>query len=175
MKSLILNRYLCIAVALCAAAFFPAQTKQSLVIKGQNELPPPQLGISPPRFEHTIVASDGKRIDESLVLYNYNDKPKKIRLTLFDVNKNKRPIKPSKNTLSPWTIINPKEFTIPANSEQTIRLSIRPPVSFVKKTHYAMLKIDNYVDNAFKVDDKNQSVIVTLGASYGLPIVVRVQ
>lgn len=144
-----------------------------LVVKSKTSLPPPQLGIAPPRVEKTVAISQGKRFDQSIVLYNYNNKPKTIELSLFDTNKQHKLIKPQKNTLSPWAIINPTHFTIPANGEQTIRISIRPPLGFPQKTHYAMLKINHKIENPVKMDKAGKSVTVSLGSSYGLPIIVK--
>lgn len=170
MINLMLNR-LTIVVALVTAAMSIASA-QDLVVKGKGDFPPPQLGIAPPRFEEIVTVSAGKRLDKSIVLYNYNSKPKSIKLTLVDVNRNQQAIKPSKSTLSPWTIINPKTFTIAPNGEQTVRFSVRPPLSFPQKTHYAMLKIEHHIDNAITVDEAKQAVTVTLGSSYGLPIII---
>lgn len=144
-----------------------------MVVKSRTGFPPPQLGVAPPRVDKTVAVSQGKRFDQSIVLYNYNNKPKTIELSLFDTNKQHKLIKPQKNTLSPWAIINPTHFTIPVNGEQTIRISIRPPLSFPKKTHYAILRINHKIKNPVKMDEAGKSVTVSLGSSYGLPIIVK--
>ncbi|MDP8162278.1 hypothetical protein QJU89_02900 [Pasteurella skyensis] len=131
MKLSISKKYVLLAVAFATASFVHST---QIVVKKNGELPPPQLGITPPRIENTVMVSKGKRLDKSFVIYNYNPtKAKSIKLSLVDVNKAKRAIKPSKKTLVPWTIINPKNFVIPPNGQQTVRLSIRPPSNFLKR------------------------------------------
>lgn len=147
---------------------------QKVVVKNpKQDFPPPQLGIAPPRVEQPLTL--GKKVlDQSITLYNYNPKPKSIRLSFLDTNKQHRVIKPNDKTLSAWTIINPTEFTIEGNGQQTIRLSIRPPVGFPKKTHYAMLKIDQQVKDSLKFDEDGKGVTLGLGSSYGLPFIIKV-
>lgn len=145
-----------------------------LVVKSKDgAMPPPQLGIAPPNISGTVVS--GKSLNQSLTFYNYSPKPKTITIQLIDVNKKQRPISPGKKTLVPWTILNPKTFTIPGNGEQTVRLSIRPPQGFAKKTHYAIVDIRQHVPNQIKMDNDGKGVTVTLGARYALPIVVKVE
>ncbi len=149
---------------------------QEIVVKNTNEdFPPPQLGISPPRLESDLLLTQGQRLDQSITFYNYSPKEKTIRITLYDTNANHRMIQPNNTTLTPWTILNPTEFTIPGNGEQTIRLSIRPPQGFPSGTHYAMLKVEQHVSDSVKMDADGKGVTVTLGASYGLPLIVHVK
>ncbi|MDP8171239.1 hypothetical protein QJU96_08065 [Pasteurella skyensis] len=170
MKLSISKKCILLAVAFTTASFVHST---QIVVKKNGELPPAQLGITPSRIESDVAVSKGERLDKSFVIYNYNStREKQVRLSLVDVNKKHNVIKPSKKTLLPWTIINPKQFTIPASGQQTVRLSIRPPSNFPKKTHYAMLKIDNHIESPLNIDQKTKSITVTLGASYGLPIIV---
>ncbi len=138
-------------------------------------LPPAQFGISPPRIEQSLQLGTVRAIDKSITFTNYNSKSKLIRLSLFDTNKKHQPIKAGKNSLAAWTIVNPTEFIMDGNSQQTIRLSIRPPAGFAKKTHYAILSIYQEVqdDAADKKEGKNAKL--TISASYGLPLTVHIK
>ena len=49
--------------------------------EAQKQLPPPQLGITPPTLHDDLVLATGK-LDKSLTLYNYSTKPKKIKLSM---------------------------------------------------------------------------------------------
>lgn len=149
---------------------------EELIVKlDDNRPPPPQLGISPPLIEKKLIIGEHSIINQSIVLYNYNTKPKTISVEIVDVNKNKQPITPNKKTLAPWILLNPKSFTIPNNGQQTIRLSIRLPMGFPKKTHYAMLKIEQSIPEPLKFDPDGKGAVVKLGASYGLPLIIQIK
>lgn len=141
----------------------------------QGALPPAQLGISPPRIEHTINVKKNGRLNSSITIFNYNSKPKEIVLELFDVNSKLKPIHSNNKTLVPWTILNPKKFTIPGNGQQTIRFSVRPPANFPKKTHFAILQVKEFIKEPVKYDSDGKGVTVNIGASYGVPIIVNVK
>lgn len=148
---------------------------QEIVIEAPESqaLPPPQLGIAPPRIEKTVKA--GSALNIAVTLYNYNPKPKEIQISLIDTNATFQPIEPSEETLVPWTIINPTEFTLAGSGEQTIRLSIRPPNGFPSKTHHAMLQISQYVPDSIKFNTDGSGATVSIGSNYGLPIIVSVE
>lgn len=149
---------------------------QSIVIeKPDAKMPPPQLGISPPQIDQSLVLGTGNVINQSVTIHNYNSKPKLISITMIDVNRRQQPIRPNDKTLSTWTILNPTSFTVAGNGQQTIRLSIRPPVGFPKKTHYAMLKIEQQIHAPLKVDEQNKNITITLGSSYGLAVKVNIR
>lgn len=141
----------------------------------QGALPPAQLGISPPRIEHTINVKKNEHLNSSITIYNYNSKPKEIVLELFDVNSKLKPIRSNNKTLVPWTILNPKKFTIPGNGQQTVRFSMRPPANFPKKTHFVILQIKEFIKDPVKYDTDGKGVTVNIGASYGIPIIVHVK
>lgn len=66
--------------------------------------------------------------------------PKRIQVTLADVDGDFAPIASSQNTLKAWTLIAPQSFEIKAGGYQTIRLSFRLPNGFAKKSHYAFFE-----------------------------------
>lgn len=144
----------------------------------QKELPPAQLGISPSQIKETVSLTQNKnvaKLNQSLTLYNYGTKPKIIKLDLVDRDEAGKPIAPSETTLKPWTLINPTQFTIAPGGYQTVRMSIRLPVSFEKGTHSAMLTIEQQVDQALTYTADGKGVTLELGSRYGLPIQLEIQ
>ena len=142
--------------------------------EAQKQLPPPQLGITPPTLHDDLVLATGK-LDKSLTLYNYSTKPKKIKLSMIDLDSSGHPITSSETTLKNWTLINPTTFSIAGSGYQTVRLSIRPPNDFVEQKYKAMLLIEQQIDNPLKYDADAKGVTVELGSRYGLPINVTVK
>lgn len=144
----------------------------------QKELPPAQLGISPSRIDETVSLTQNKnlsKLNQSLTLYNYGSKPKVIKLNVIDIDESGKPITPTETTLKPWTLINPTEFTIAPSGYQTVRMSIRLPVSFERGAHSAMLIIEQQIDKSLTYDSDGKGVTLELGSRYGLPIHLDVQ
>lgn len=144
----------------------------------QTSLPPAQLGIQPARIDETVSLTKGKnlaKLNQSLTLYNYGSKPKKIALSLVDMDAAGKPIDPSEDTLKPWVLINPTAFTIPAGGYQTVRMSIRLPMDFAKGKYHAMLSIKQQIDNPVTYTADGKGVTLELGSQYGLPVSIEVQ
>lgn len=144
----------------------------------QKDLPPAQLGITPSNITETVSLTGNKntaRLNQSLTLYNYGTKPKKIRLNLVDVGLSGKPIKPSETTLKPWTLINPTEFTIAPGGYQTVRMAFRLPLNFPTAKHNAMLLIEQKIDKSLTYDTDGKGVTVEIGSRYGLPVVIDIQ
>lgn len=165
-----LSRLLCLGLCF---VFAIAQAQTVTVENPNGELPPPQLGVSPPQIVQSVKLDSGEALNQSIVFYNYNPKPKQITVQLIDTNRKQHVIKPNKKTLSPWTLLNPTSFTIPGNGQQTIRLSIRPPVGFPKKTHYAVLQITQQVKDSITKDEKG--IVLKFGSSYALPVNIHIK
>lgn len=160
----------------CGLCFALAAAADQWVVSNpeQKELPPAQLGIAPPTLKRDLVLSEGA-LNESVILYNYDDKPKIMQLSLIDTNAQGGAIAPSDDTLAPRIIINPTTFTIAPGAHQTVRLSVRLPAHFAKKTYYARLLIKQQIDHRVQYDQEGQSLTLSLGSSYGLPIVINVR
>ena len=144
----------------------------------QKELPPAQLGIRPARISETVSLIQNKnlaKLNQSLTLYNYGSKPKSIKLSLIDMDETGKPIEPSENTLKPWTLINPTQFTIPAGGYQTVRMSIRLPMGFTEGKRLAILSIEQQIDKSLTYDADGKGVTLELGSRYALPIRIDVQ
>lgn len=154
--------------------------KTSMIVNqdNQKELPPAQLGITPANIRETVSLKNNKntaKLNQSLTLYNYGSKPKKIRLNLVDMDSSGQPIEPNETTLKPWTLINPTEFTIAPGGYQTVRMAIRLPIDFAVGRHFAMLSIEQQVDNAVTYDANGKGVTVEIGSRYGLPVVIDIE
>lgn len=144
----------------------------------QKELPPAQLGISPAQIKETVSLTQSKnlaKLNQSLTLYNYGSKPKKISLSLIDVDESGTPIAPSESTLKPWTLINPTQFTIAPGGYQTVRMSMRLPREFGQGMHSAMLSIEQQVDKPLTYSVDGKGVTLELGSRYALPVSLNVQ
>lgn len=127
----------------------------------QKGLPPAQLGISPAKVEG-VISGRSPRLDKSVTFYNYSAKPKQLKLTLMDKNE--------QSSLKDWTLINPKTITIAPHSQQTIRLSFRPPKNTAVQTHDAILFIEQQIKDPISVDESGQGVSMQIGSRYRLPI-----
>ena len=138
------------------------------------EPPPAQLGIAPPRIELDL---QGKVNNESITIFNYSEKPKTLDLELINLSAipNGKAIAPGPQSLSRWTLFNPKRFTIKPGESQTVRMSIRPRTKLEAGTRYGMLSIRQDLgnqSNTKKTDD--EGLTVSIGSSYGLPVIVHV-
>lgn len=156
------------------------QGKAQMIVRNdrQKELPSAQLGISPSQIKETVSLTQNKnmaKLNQSLTLYNYGTKPKAIKLDLIDRDEAGNPIAPNETTLKPWTLINPTQFTIAAGGYQTVRMSIRLPVSFKQGPHSAILMIEQQVDQALTYTADGKGVTLELGSRYGLPIHLDIQ
>lgn len=136
--------------------------------------PPAQLGIAPPRVEMEL---QGPINNQSITLYNYSDKPKTIDLELTNVSAipNGKLIAPGPQTLSRWTLFNPRRFTIKPGGSQTVRMSIRPRVKLESGTRYGLLSIRQDMSDQSKLaQSKDGEMTVSIGSSYGLPVIVHI-
>ncbi|STZ07975.1 Uncharacterised protein [Moraxella caprae] len=154
-------------------------TGTQLVVSQKNatgqtlQMPPAQLGISPPRLDLTAKTLN-KRVDTSVTFYNYGDTPKRIQVELADVDSDFVPIASGQDTLKAWTLIAPQDFEIKAGGYQTIRLSFRLPDDFAQKSHYAFLNIKQHIDNPI-VSQSDSLAVVKIGSQYQLPIRLAVK
>ncbi|MBD3654794.1 molecular chaperone [Kangiella sp.] len=99
----------------------------------------PKLAISPSRIE----ISPEKKANESITVLNLGSKPMQVEVYVqnwdFDANNNYRALPPNEQSLDQWLIINPVRLTIPAKSQQTVRLAVRPRVEPEPGEHRAMV------------------------------------
>lgn len=138
------------------------------------EPPPAQLGISPPRID---IALDRPVNNQSITIYNYSDKPKTIDLELLNVSAipGGQTIAPGPQTLSRWTLFNPKRFTVEPGESQTVRMSIRPRTKLEPGTRYGILNIrQDMGEHANRTQSDDGELTVSIGSSYGLPVIVQI-
>lgn len=189
-KRLALSMVISVIVALTSMSYAQAelitsnsvdeQGQAQMVVRNdrQKSLPPAQLGIQPARIDETVSLTKGHslaKLNQSLTLYNYGSKPKKISLSLVDMDTLGKAIEPSESTLKPWTLINPTQFIIPAGGYQTVRMSIRLPMDFAKGKRNAMLSIKQQIDKPLTYSADGKGVTLELGSNYGLPVFIEVQ
>lgn len=122
------------SLALCWVAMLGFSQK---VMAAQNL--EPKLAISPSRIE---MYPDTKST-ESITVLNLGSSPMQVELSVqnwdFDNNNNYRALPPTPQSLDQWLIINPVRLTIPAKSQQTVRIAVRPRVEPVDGEHRAMV------------------------------------
>lgn len=105
--------------------------------------PPPQVAISPSRFE---VEIGGAPTVESFRVINLGQDPLEVRISLanweLDDGNQVVVIAPTEQSLDQWMVVNPLRFTIPPSQAQTVRFSIRPRVRPEPGEHRAMIYLD---------------------------------
>jgi len=159
---------------MCVSALALTFVSASVIAK-DSPPPPAQLGISPPRIEMDL---EGRVNNESITIYNYSEKSKTIDLELINLSAipNGKTISPGPQTLSRWTLFNPKRFTIAPGESQTVRMSIRPRTKLEPGKRYGLLSIRQDMSDIAKLaqsDDGDLSV--SIGSSYGLPVIVNIR
>ncbi|WGE90473.1 hypothetical protein [Actinobacillus genomosp. 1] len=148
-----------------------AKGKTSLIVRDnqQKEMPPAQLGISPPILSGT-VSVNSLRLDQSVTFYNYSNKPKELQLSLVDIKGNQ-----DSRLMRQWTLINPTKIKIAGGGHQTIRLSFRPPKGISPKKYHAILMIEQQIKDPISYDKDGNGIKMQIGSRYGLPISLEIK
>ncbi len=151
---------------LLLATVMPIGQAQSPV----NDLPEPRVGFSPPRFE---LKWDGTGSTESLVVLNTSGQPLGVAVTVvnwdLDEDNKTRTIAPTEQSLDQWMIINPLQFSIEPNSQQTVRFAIRPRIEPTPGEHRAMIFLEEKPLER-EADDEKMSI----NFRFGLPVYLQV-
>ncbi|MEM8765994.1 MAG: hypothetical protein AAGE43_01015 [Pseudomonadota bacterium] len=91
------------------------------------ELPPPSIGVSPSRLELSINGDVGTG---TATVLNLSDRDIYVKTDVanFDLDEQNefRELPTEPGSLPTAIMLNPKEFTVPANSSQTVRFAIMP-------------------------------------------------
>lgn len=107
---------------------------------GADVRPPAQLAVSPSRFEVELGA---KPTVQSARLINMSSRDVTVEVSVvpwdLDDDSRVRLLTPDEQSIDQWMVFNPREFTVPANSEQTVRFSIRPRVRPAEGEHRGMI------------------------------------
>lgn len=123
----------------------------------------PQLAISPSRVEFN---TDEVRSTKSVTVLNLGSEPMSVEVSVqnwdFDEDNNYRALPPTPQSLDQWLIINPVRLTIPAKSQQTVRMAIRPKAKPMDGEHRAMI--------FFTQQQKEHSKGVNVQFNVGVPV-----
>lgn len=136
------------------------------VFAAENALKP-KLAISPPRLE----MYPAEKSNESITVLNLGDTPMHVEVSTqnWDLNENNkfRALEPTEQSLDQWLILNPIKLEIPANSQQTVRLAVRPRVEPEDGEHRAMVFFKQLPDPEAKGGQVSFKVGVPVYAYYG--------
>jgi len=125
--------------------------------------PPAQLAVSPGRFE--IEITDRPSV-HAVRLMNFGDEEVSVRASVvpwdLDEQNRVRELEITEQTLDQAMVFNPREFTIPARSEQTVRFSIRPRVRPAPGEHRAMIYFE---EQPREVTDGQLQVLFKVGVA----------
>lgn len=138
----------------------------SVVFAAQASLQP-QIAISPPRLE---MHPETEKSNESITVLNMGSSPMQVQISTnnwdLDEENKYRAIAPTEQSLDQWLIVNPVRLTIPAKSQQTVRLAIRPRAKPEAGEHRAMVFFKQLADPK-KKGQINFNVGVPIYAYYG--------
>ena len=105
--------------------------------------PPAQVAVSPARFEIEIGS---RPVVEALRLINFSEEDLDIRVTVvpwdLDEFNRVRVLDPDEQSLDQWLILNPRNFTVPGKTSQTVRFAIRPRARPEDGEHRAMIYLE---------------------------------
>ena len=137
--------------------------------------PPPSIGVSPSRLE--IAVGDSTTMGSATVL-NLSDRDIVVKSSVvsFDLDERNqfRELPPEPGSLATAMMINPMEFTIPANGSQTVRFAIMPERLQGGGEHRAMLFFSELVDTSQAGVKLNFRLGMPVYASVGEPNPVAV-
>ena len=143
--------FLSVAIALASghAADLEAQQARKLPPLQQSAggdpdaEPPAQVAVSPGRFE---IELGSRPVVEALRLINFSDADLDIRVSVvpwdLDEFNRVRILDPDEQSLDQWLILNPREFTVPGKTTQTVRFAIRPRTRPEDGEHRAMIYLE---------------------------------
>ena len=130
--------------------------------------PPPSIGVSPSRLEIDVRNSP---TTGSATVLNMSAKPVHIATSLvnfdLDEDNNLRELAPRRGSLANAMMLNPVEFTIPANSSQTVRFAIMPERLNGLREHRAMLFFSEQVSTTHAAVKLNFRLGIPIYARYG--------
>ena len=132
--------------------------------------PPPSIGVSPSRLEVTL---GGKTTMGSTTVLNMSDRDITVKASVvgFDLDdtNNFRELAPEPGELATAMMIDPMEFTIPANGSQTVRFAIMPERLKGRDEHRAMLFFSELVDTNHAGVKLNFRLGMPIYANFGEP------
>lgn len=115
----------------------------------EGAAPPPSIGVSPSRIEATVENGGAKGV---VTVLNMSARPIHVNTEVvnFDLDEANsfRELPPVPGSLPRALIVNPVEFTIPANGSQTVRFAVLPERLSGPGEHRAMLFFSEVVDTS---------------------------
>jgi len=137
--------------------------------------PPPSIGVSPSRLE---IALEERTTMGSATVLNMSNREIVVKTSVvsFDLDENNqfREIEPEAGSLATAMMVNPVEFTIPANGSQTVRFAIVPERLAGNGEHRAMLFFSELVETSHAGVKLNFRLGMPIYASRGEPNPVAV-
>ncbi len=102
-----------------------------------------QVAISPQIF---TINLNGSSKTYAFRFMNFTKSPKRIQVVVNNWSMNGQGkieiVPPTRQSLSPWIQINPREFTVAPGSSQVVRFAIRPALRLMPGEHRAMVFFD---------------------------------
>ncbi len=113
------------------------------------EAPPPSMGVSPSRLEIEVA---GSTATGSATVLNMSDRDIRIstEVVSFDLDENNefRQLPPEPGGLPTALMMNPVEFTVPANGSQIVRFAVMPERLKGAGEYRAMIFFSEVVDTS---------------------------
>ena len=132
--------------------------------------PPPSIGVSPSRLEISIGKQNTMG---SATVLNMSDHDITVKTSVVDFDLDEanqfREIEPQPGSLPTAMMVNPSEFTIPANGSQTVRFAIMPQRLSGEGEHRAMLFFSELVDTSHAGVKLNFRLGMPIYATMGEP------
>ncbi len=132
--------------------------------------PPPSIGVSPSRLEISVGQQTTMGSATVLNMSNH-DITVKTSVVDFDLDEQNqfRELEPQPGSLPTAMMVNPSEFTIPANGSQTVRFAIMPQRLTGEGEHRAMLFFSELVDTSHAGVKLNFRLGMPIYATVGEP------
>jgi hypothetical protein len=132
--------------------------------------PPPSIGVSPSRLEISVGKQNTMGSATVLNMSNH-EITVKTSVVDFDLDENNqfRELEPTPGSLPTAMMVNPSEFTIPANGSQTVRFAIMPQRLEGEGEHRAMLFFSELVDTSHAGVKLNFRLGMPIYATVGEP------
>lgn len=132
--------------------------------------PPPSIGVSPSRLEIRVGKQNTMGSATVLNMSNHEISVK-TSVVDFDLDEQNqfRELEPTPGSLPTAMMVNPSEFTIPANGSQTVRFAIMPQRLKGEGEHRAMLFFSELVDTSHAGVKLNFRLGMPIYATVGEP------
>ncbi len=154
----------------CTIRFLILLTAAWSVLAQAATAPPPSIGVSPSRLE-IRVGKENTMGSATVLNMSSHDIHVKTSVVDFDLDEANqfRELEPGPGSLPTAMIVNPSEFTIPANGSQTVRFAIMPQRLSGEGEHRAMLFFSELVDTSHAGVKLNFRLGMPIYATVGEP------